>query len=63
MDRPWAATKEQVFEEVNSTSTGLPEDEAQKRLAESGPNRLVKPREKNVPLSSRLDHAPKYLWQ
>ncbi len=45
MDRPWAATKEQVLEEVKSTSTGLPEDEAQKRLAQSGFNRLVKPRE------------------
>ena len=45
MDRPWTATKEQVLEEVESTSTGLSENEAQKRLAQSGLNRLVKPRE------------------
>jgi len=45
MDKPWAASTKQVLEDVKSTSEGLTQAEALKRLAASGPNRLVKPRE------------------
>ena len=45
MDKPWSAASDNVLEEVKSQKDGLTQAEALKRLAASGPNRLVKPRE------------------
>ena len=46
MDKPWAVTKEKVLASTGSNPvTGLSQAEVQKRFSESGPNRLVKPRE------------------
>jgi Ca2+-transporting ATPase len=46
MDKPWSVSKEEVVSSSGSNPIkGLSQNEARKRLAESGPNRLVKPRE------------------
>jgi len=46
MEKPWAATKEEVLESTRSNPmAGLSSSEAQKRFMGSGSNRLVKPRE------------------
>ena len=45
MDKPWAESANAVLAGVKSQADGLSQAEAEKRLAASGPNRLVKPRE------------------